>query len=69
MQHASVPTRLHDWRLSPNEETFAYGGYEVDLSVWSTERAFTGIDSGIKLAKAAELFPSEIYRAKNVWQV
>jgi len=68
IQHATVPCRLLDWRLSSNEETFAYGGYEVDLSVWNIERAFTRADSFTKLqmTKSEELFPCEIYRAKNV---
>jgi ribosome biogenesis protein NSA1 len=68
---ASLPTRLHDWRLSSNEETFAYGGEEVDLSVWNTEMAFLprseteGIVSR-KRKRNDMLMPGEVWRAKNV---
>jgi len=37
---ASLPTRLSDWRISSNQETFSCGGDEVELSVWNTEQAF-----------------------------
>ncbi|ESK96927.1 hypothetical protein Moror_6505 [Moniliophthora roreri MCA 2997] len=64
----SLPTRLCDWRLSKSHETFAYGGDEVDLSVWSTEKAFsteTEPTTGQKRKRDA-LFPGEVWRAKNV---
>ena len=65
----SIPTRLYDWRLSANEETFAYGGYEVELSVWNTQNAFTMNASSIGSGqKTVDLFPAEIWRAKNVRQ-
>jgi len=51
---ASLPTRLCDWRISSNQETFSCGGDEVELSVWNTEQTFSC------------LFPGEIWRAKNV---
>ncbi|KAJ6596839.1 hypothetical protein DFH09DRAFT_1071831 [Mycena vulgaris] len=35
----SLPSRLCDWRLASDQATFAYGGDEVELSVWDTERA------------------------------
>lgn len=71
---ASLPMRLSDWRLSANEETFAYGGDEVELSVWNTEAAFTPRSEDLASSNAAskkrkrndDLFPGEIWRAKNV---
>lgn len=69
-----VPSRLCDWKLSENGETFAYGGDEVDLSVWDTERAFqpqqkessTDSSTSSKKRKRNDLFPAEIWRARNV---
>ncbi|RDB21318.1 WD repeat-containing protein 74 [Hypsizygus marmoreus] len=72
---SSLPTRLYDWRMSFNQETFAYGGDEVDLSLWDTDRAFSpriqqdelSPASGSKKRKRNDaLFPGEIWRAKNV---
>ncbi|KAF9069690.1 hypothetical protein BDP27DRAFT_1325203 [Rhodocollybia butyracea] len=69
----SLPTRLCDWRLSENQETFAYGGDEVDLSVWNTERAFhnrfddlSSSTTTQKRKRDGTLFPGEVWRAKNV---
>ncbi|KAF9246568.1 hypothetical protein BU15DRAFT_39865 [Melanogaster broomeanus] len=74
----ALPSRLTDWRLGPNQETFVYGGNEVEVSVWNTERAFApqheppSSDStshsgvGTKRKRADALFPGEIWRAKNV---
>jgi ribosome biogenesis protein NSA1 len=71
----SLPTRLRDWRLSPDQKTMAYGGDEVDLSVWDTERAFgsanpsphSGAAPSIESKRKRDaLFPGEIWRAKNV---
>src|ERR1700722_5530193 len=65
----SIASRLCDWRLSPNEETFAYGGYEVDLSLWNTEKAFTIDISEYVTQKGrskSALLPAETWRAKNV---
>ncbi|PPR06659.1 hypothetical protein CVT26_001201 [Gymnopilus dilepis] len=69
-----VPSRLCDWRLSESGETFAYGGDEVDLSVWDTERAFQPQEKGStndstassKKRKRNDLFPAEIWRARNL---
>jgi ribosome biogenesis protein NSA1 len=69
-----VPTRLCDWRLSSDQETFAYGGDEVDLSVWNTEKAFASHSGDLSTTAAAAkrrkrndaLFPGEVWRAKNV---
>jgi ribosome biogenesis protein NSA1 len=69
---ASVPTRLEDWQMAANREFFAYGGNEVDLSVWDTERAFSSPEEVDKQSAAPrkrkrdELLPGEIWRAKNV---
>lgn len=76
---ASLPMRLCDFQLSPDAATFAYGGDEVDLSVWDAERAFAGAKpsslypeesdaSGNKRKKPSsnDLLPGEIWRAKNV---
>jgi ribosome biogenesis protein NSA1 len=69
---ASLPTRLQDWRMSSNQETFAYGGDEVDLSVWNTESAFAfrsqeaeSVPSK-KRKRGNALLPGEIWRASNV---
>ena len=68
---ATLPSRLYDWRLSENVDTFSYGGDEVDLSVWNTELAFQrqpepGLTSSKKRKRNDELFPAEVWRARNV---
>ena len=67
---SSLPTRLEDWRMSPDQDTFAYGGEEVELSVWDTEKAFSASPQDgsavSKKRKRNELLPGEIWRAKNV---
>lgn len=69
---ASIPTRLCDWRISSNQTTFAYGGDEVELSVWDTARAFSSpaqqsAETDNKKRKRTDsLFPGETWRAKNV---
>ncbi|PPQ78075.1 hypothetical protein CVT25_015609 [Psilocybe cyanescens] len=72
-QTGTLPSRLCDWRLSQDGTTFAYGGDEVDLSVWNTELALSTQPSTAKPAGATkkrkrngDLFPSEIWRARNV---
>ena len=56
--------------MSPDRDTFAYGGDEVDLSVWDTEKAFSARpqdESTVpKKRKRNELLPGEIWRARNV---
>ncbi|KAH9981081.1 hypothetical protein BGW80DRAFT_1454018 [Lactifluus volemus] len=42
---AALPMRLCEWRLAPERKTFAYGGDEVELSVWDLEAAFTTLSS------------------------
>jgi len=68
---ASLPTRLSDWRLASDQASFAYGGDEVELSVWDTEKALTqgppsSFDSSGTKRKRDALFPGEIWRAKNI---
>jgi ribosome biogenesis protein NSA1 len=66
--------RLNAWHVSSDATTFAYGGNEVDLSMWDTERAFqTNQSGGVAHAQAESrkrkrdaLLPGEIWRAKNV---
>ncbi|KAI6036628.1 hypothetical protein BKA83DRAFT_670281 [Pisolithus microcarpus] len=74
--HGALRLSNLDWGC--NKETFAYGGDEVDLSVWNTERAFQASASSedasstppnnTKKRKRANdaLFPGEVWRAKNV---
>ncbi|EMD38503.1 hypothetical protein CERSUDRAFT_123112 [Gelatoporia subvermispora B] len=70
---AVLPTRLRDWKLSHDGSTFAYGGDEVELSVWSIDGAFTAPASSAsstaeprKRKRSEQLLPGEIWRAKNV---
>lgn len=76
---SALPSRLSYWRLGHGTETFAYGGDEVELSVWDTSRAFSSSASPSKSTQTStsastqkrkrptdQLFPSEIWRAKNV---
>jgi ribosome biogenesis protein NSA1 len=73
-EKASVPTRLTSFQLSHTGSTFAYGGDEIDLSVWSVSRAFgasadpkSSTDTqGTKRKNKAVLFPAETWRAKNL---
>ncbi|EED78598.1 predicted protein [Postia placenta Mad-698-R] len=70
-QTGVLPMRLCDWRLSHSGETFAYGGDEVELSVWNTEAAFTRLPAGdsgseSKKRKRDQLLPGEVWRAKNL---
>lgn len=68
----SLPNRLCDWRMSENRETFAYGGDEVELSVWNTELAWQSqsqsgtLGSSKKRKRNDDLFPAELWRARNV---
>jgi ribosome biogenesis protein NSA1 len=74
IQRSSLPTRLHDWKLSSDGITFAYGGDEVDVSVWDTEAAFQvqagdsthSLTNSKKRKRNDNLFPGEVWRAKNV---
>ncbi|KAK0459674.1 uncharacterized protein EV420DRAFT_1537129 [Desarmillaria tabescens] len=67
---ALLPTRLHSWKLAVDQETFAYGGDEVDLSLWNTEQALQQLSTADVTSKKrkrnVDLFPGEIWRAKNV---
>jgi ribosome biogenesis protein NSA1 len=61
--------------MSDNRETFAYGGDEVDLSIWSAELAWQSQpesstlsgSSSKKRKRGDDLFPAEIWRARNVY--
>jgi len=72
---AALPVRLRNLKMSGSGENFAYGGDEVDLSVWNTERALSGPSvssspdtaAGQKRKKSKPtLLYGEIWRAKNV---
>jgi len=59
--------------MSDSKETFAYGGDEVDLSLWNTELAWqrqlgptTLTGSSKKRKRNDDLFPAELWRARNV---
>ncbi|KAI0807128.1 WD40-repeat-containing domain protein [Fomes fomentarius] len=71
---AALPMRLCDWRLSEGGRVFAYGGNEVELSLWDTEKAFAikqaAVDSPAatesKKRKRDQYLPGELWRAKNL---
>jgi ribosome biogenesis protein NSA1 len=75
---AVLPMRLCAWRLAPDGTTFAYGGDEVELSVWDVETAFTpkqqqpsppppqSENSKKRKRRSEMLLPGELWRAKNV---
>lgn len=75
LQHTTtaLPTRLCNWRLGQNEQTFTYGGDEVELSLWDTERAFSQQkpDPSIsqKRKRGTDLLPAEVWRAKNASKI
>jgi ribosome biogenesis protein NSA1 len=75
---AVLPMRLCDWRLAPEGKTFAYGGDEVELSVWDLEAAFAPKQPAVaqtssssqpeasrKRKRGNDLLPGELWRAKN----
>ncbi|KAF9653099.1 hypothetical protein BDM02DRAFT_3087941 [Thelephora ganbajun] len=66
-----LPTRLCCWRLSPDDRSFAYGGEEVEVSLWDTERTFTHPikptpGPSEKRKRGSDLLPAETWRARNV---
>ncbi|KAL1692306.1 hypothetical protein GGG16DRAFT_51728 [Schizophyllum commune] len=72
---AALPARLCDWKLASNGDAFAYGGDEVEVSLWDTEKAFAAPpvvvsepapSAGKKRKRNDVLLPGEIWRAKNV---
>ncbi|KAI0646948.1 hypothetical protein C8Q79DRAFT_1009105 [Trametes meyenii] len=72
---AALPMRLCEWRISSNGHAFAYGGNEVELSLWDTEKAFsqpkgaalqTTPPESKKRKRGDQLLPGEIWRAKNL---
>jgi len=76
----SVPTRLTSFEVSPSGSSFAYGGDEVDLSIWDSVQAFSSPSEKSKTSSSedasqgtkrktktkTDLFPGEIWRAKNL---
>ncbi|KAF8590577.1 hypothetical protein K439DRAFT_1644695 [Ramaria rubella] len=74
-QTTTLPTRLCDWILSDDSGSFAYGGEEVEVSLWDLSRAFNtsrrllpNIAMGKRRRKEnkSALIDGEIWRAKNV---
>lgn len=71
---SSLPMRLCEWRLSEDARTFAYGGEEVELSLWDAEKAFSerppvaapASADPKKRKRGDQLLPGELWRAKNV---
>lgn len=71
----NLPINLRHCKASPSGSQFAYAGTEVNLSVWDTAVAFRSTPSypavvppttGKRARKGDQLFPGEIWRAKNV---
>jgi ribosome biogenesis protein NSA1 len=66
-----LPKRLFEWRLAPEEKTFAYGGDDVELSVWDLEAALSQTPSSSqpenykKRKRVPGFHPGELWRAKN----
>ena len=67
--------RLCEWRLSEDGSAFVYGGDEVEMSLWDTEKAFSPVSGPASDSMSAEakkrkrgdqLLPAEVWRAKNV---
>ncbi|PIL23894.1 hypothetical protein GSI_13645 [Ganoderma sinense ZZ0214-1] len=71
---SSLPMRLCEWRLSADARTFVYGGEEVEMSLWDTEKAFSerppvaepALTDSKKRKRGDQLLPGEVWRAKNV---
>jgi ribosome biogenesis protein NSA1 len=72
---ASLPMRLCDFHVAPDGRTLAYGGDEVDLSIWDIERTLSAqketdgnnpSNSKRKKPGDNQLLPAELWRAKNV---
>ncbi|KAG8786819.1 hypothetical protein FRC15_010638 [Serendipita sp. 397] len=68
----NVPMNLRHLAASPSGAHFAYGGTEVNLSLWSLEKSFQQSAETVSSSKPGkrgrgdQLFPGEIWRAKNV---
>lgn len=74
-QTTSIPNRLCEWLLSDDSQSFAYGGDEVEVSVWDTSRALdpsrpllpnSTVGTKRKKGKKSDLFEGERWRAQNV---
>lgn len=66
-----LPTRLCCWQLSSDGKSFAYGGEEVEVSLWDVEQAFSHpigstLGHSQKRKRGGDLLPAETWRAKNV---
>jgi ribosome biogenesis protein NSA1 len=70
----NLPINLRHCKASSSGTQFAYAGTEVNLSIWDTEVAFRSASpssppaptGGKRTRKSDQLFPGEIWRAKNV---
>jgi len=70
----NVPMGIRHFKATHSGAQFAYAGKEVNLSLWNTELAFAtenqstegNIDKTSKKRSRENLFPGEIWRAKNV---
>ncbi|KAK2466959.1 hypothetical protein APHAL10511_001217 [Amanita phalloides] len=74
-QTAVLPARLRAWKLSEDGTRFAYGGDEVDISIWSTELTFQASKEAVaseeessnkKRKRSDNFLPAELWRAKNI---
>lgn len=74
-QSTSIPSRLCDWKLSDDYQSFVYGGDEVEVSVWDTSRALdpsrrllpmSAVGTKRKKGQKSERFDGEIWRGQNV---
>lgn len=71
-QTTVIPGSLCDWIMSDDAAFFAYGGEEVEVSLWDVSRAFEPSRKSPPLSavgskrKKTELIDGEIWRAKNV---
>lgn len=74
--------RLCEWCLAPEGKTFAYGGDEVELSVWDLEAAFAPMQQPVVVQTPSQpetskkrkrggndLLPGELWRAKNACRI
>ncbi|GJJ12158.1 hypothetical protein Clacol_006399 [Clathrus columnatus] len=77
LKNTLIPKRLCDWKLSFDSKNFIFGGEEVEVSLWDTERAFDPSRNVRKhetlsqlpkkrKSKTLDLLEGEIWRAKNV---
>ncbi len=70
-EKANLPMNLCDWKLARDHTHFAYGGEEVNLSIWDVSRTFGSTvpepqSEPTGKRKREQLLPAEVWRAKNV---